>query len=134
MSSTVILRLSAAGSGSDPDTQNCLLTLSPSIWVNQGGWWGARTGTISRDNGMGGWRQSRVDQGMIVGVSRDDDSDQVFTLQGVSSPMTVNKTGTGTLLKAGNQMPDGPIRWQITQIASSGGGGSTLSGDGDDDD
>jgi hypothetical protein len=130
VSASVNFTLSAAGPGSDPDTQNCGLVLSPSIWVNRGGWWGARTGVIS-ERGSGAWRQSSVDPNMIIGSSVDDDSDQVFQLKDVPSPMTVNKTGTGTLFKAGNKMPDGPVRWQITQVNSSGSG--NLSDDGDDD-
>ena len=137
MSATVNFQLFAAGPGSDPDQQNCMLFLSPSLWLNQGGYWGTRTRVLD-EKGSGAWRQSRVNPSTIIGASIRSDSDQVFTLDGVPNPMSVNKSGTGTLFKAGNQMPDGPIRWQIIQLASS--GGSSLSddgdgdGDGDDDD
>jgi hypothetical protein len=128
-----MFKLFAAGPGSDPDNQNCVLSLSPTLWVNQGGNWGAPQGEIDA-LGMGGWRQSRVDLSTIIGANAEDVSDQVFQLQGVPNPMTVNKTGTGTLFKAGNRIPDGPVRWQIINILSSGSATSADSSDGGDDD
>jgi hypothetical protein len=134
VAATVSMKLYATGPGSDPDVKNCIIALSPSIWVNQGGWWGSSTSGQISENGSGAWRQSSVTPSTIIGSSMKSDADQVFTLDGVPSPMAVNKSGTGTLLKAGNQMPDGPIRWEIINVTSSGtGSGGNLAGDGGDD-
>ena len=133
MSALVIFRLSATGPGADPDSQNCTIALAPSIWVNQGGRWGAQPGDICTRS-VGEWRPSRVDQGTIIGVNDGDASDQVFQLQGVPSPMTATKAGTGALFKAGNRLPDGPIRWEIVNVNAMGTGTATGDSDGGDDD
>jgi hypothetical protein len=133
--SGVLFKVFAAGPDSDPDTQNCIIHLTPTIWINSGGWWSEeffRKGVVSDDN-AGRWRQSSSSFNMIIGTSRDDASDQIFQLKDVPNPMTVNKTGTGTLLKAGNSMPDGPIRWQIIKVRTDP-ANMADDGDGDDDD